>query len=343
MILHGILAGALACAPALAAQPVRGEVRAAQTSILLPYSTVMLDPGAAAGQFTDDSGRFVFPDLETGRYRLVVRAIGFLPFDTTIVVGNAPITLLIELQPLAIELPPLTVLGTQACLVPGAPARDSQPELAAIFDQLNENAARYRLLSDAYPFRYWVERISSDSPPPTRGTGVVIDTLERRSTTRTRYKPGGLIMTQAGPGGRPERALRLPTVVDLADSEFHRSHCFSFGGVDTLDGRSLWRVDFLAAQRERRPDVEGSAWLEADTYQLRKLVFRLTRPERAGNALHELEATVSFGELLPALTVPARIEAVTRYRGRGRQTKVREVQHVLQIDFLKAPPGLLSP
>jgi len=342
-MLRAILVGLVACAPSVAAQSLHGDVRAAQTDVPLPYSTILLEPGAPGGRFTDDSGRFAFPDLAAGRYRLIVRAIGYLPFDTSIAVGGAPILLRIELRPMAIELPPLTVLGTRACVLPGAPARDSQPELAAVFDQLNDNAARYRLLSDAYPFRYWMERISTDSPPPARAVGVVIDTLERHSTARTRYRSGGLIFTQAGPRGRPERALRLPTVVDLADSEFHRSHCFSFGGVDTLDGRALWRVDFLAAERVRRPDVDGSAWLEADTYQLRRLVFRLTHPDRAGNALHALEATVIFGELLPAVTVPARVEAVTRYRRRGQQTRVREAQRLLQVDFLKARPGLQSP
>lgn len=341
--LASFLAGALVCASSAAAQSLRGDVRAAETNVLLPYSTVVLEPGVG-GRFADDSGAFAFPDLARGSYRVIVRAIGYLPFDTTIAIATEPVVLHVRLFPLAIELPPVTIVATRACIQPGSPARDSEPDLAAIFDQLRENAARYRLLSDDYPFRYWVERQVSDSPPPGPGVVVVlIDTVERRSDARVPYRPGRLIITAAGPRGRPERILRLPTVIDLADPEFHKSHCFSFGGVDTMHDRAVWRVDFLAAERLRSPDVTGSAWLDANTYQLRRLVFRLTRPEKAVRFLRNLEVTVAFGDLLPFVTVPTRIESLTRSRRGDRDFAAREAQRLLRVDFLKAPPGFRPP
>lgn len=325
---------------------IRGDVRSADTKLRLPYSTIVLQ--GLLGQFTDDSGLFSIPDLAKGRYQLTVRAIGYLPFDTSIVVGTEPVKLHIGLLPLAIELPPVTVIG-RACIDPGPPVRDSEPELAAIFDQLRENAARYRLLSDAYPFRYWIERQIADSPPPPppppsprdKAQHPAIDTLERRSDARRAYKPGGLVFDQAGPHGR-ERTLQLPTVIDLADSIFHRSHCFTFAGVDTIEGRSQWRIDFLAAERLSTPDVAGNAWLDAETYELRKLVFRLTRPEKAMNSLRDLEVTVAFGDLLQSLPIPTRIEARSE-GGQGRRAfKGREAQRLIRVEFLKAPPGLES-
>ncbi len=325
-----------------AAQSLRGDVRALETKLPLPFSTVVLQPGIA-GRFTNDSGSFAFHDLARGDYRMVVRAIGYLPFDTVITVAGAPIVLHVALLPLAIELPPVTVVATRACLRPGPPARDSEPELAAIFDQLRENAARYRLLSDAYPFKYWVQRQVWDDPP-VRGDSVVVDTVELRSDAHMAYKPGGLIITQTGPRRRAERMLRLPTVIDLADSVFHQAHCFSFAGVDSLDGGSQWRVDFLAAERLRSPDVAGSAWLDSDTYQLRQLIFRLTRPERVVTSLRTLEVTVAFGELFRSVTVPVHIAATSEAKSRSRQPVTgHEVQQLLRVDFLKGVPGNQAP
>ena len=336
------LAVAAVVATSAQAQAIHGHVRAAETKAPLPYSTVVLQPGLD-GQFTDDSGAFTTPELPPGAYHITVRAIGYLPYDTIVVVAAQPLVLHIDLLPLAIELPPVTIVA-RACLRPGPPVRDSEPELAAIFDQLRENAARYRLLSEAYPFRYWIERQTADSPPPSprdrRVARSPVDTLELRSDVRHPYKPGGLIIDQPGPHGRSERTLRLPTVVDLADSIFHRSHCFTFAGVDTIDGSSRWRIDFLAAERMKAPDVAGSAWLDGETYELRKLVFRLTQPEKAERALHGLEVTVDFGELLRSLTVPIHIEAVSQ-GGKGRSAFIgREDQRLLRIEFFRAPPGL---
>jgi CarboxypepD_reg-like domain len=330
-------AAAVACPVSTAAQALHGDVRAAETNLPLPFSTVVLQPGVV-GRFANDSGFFSFPRLGKGSYRLVVRAIGYSPFDTMIAVAAEPIELHVRLLPLAVELPPVTVVATRACLHPGPPARDSEPELAAIFDQLRENAERLRLLSDEYPFRYWVERHVWEDPPA-RGAAPELDTLELRSDVRPRYQPGALIINQRGPRGRWERTLRLPTVIDLADSAFHAAHCFSFGGVDRLYGGSQWRVDFLAAERLRSPDVAGSAWLDSNTYQLRRLIFRLTRAERAATSLRTLEATVEFGELFRSLTVPVHIAAKSEARNRRRTVTGHEEQRLLRVDFLRGQPG----
>lgn len=322
-----------------ASQALRGDVRAAESNIPLPYSTVVLLPGVV-GRFADDSGVFSFPRLAAGRYRMVVRAIGYLPFDTTITLAE-PIALHVRLLPLAVELPPVTVVATRACLRPGPPARDSEPELAQIFDQLRDNAERFRLLSEAYPFKYWVERhVWQDPPSP--GTGVELDTIELRSDARFPYRPGGLIINQLGPRGR-ERTLRLPTVLDLADSVFHKTHCFTFAGVDSLSGRLHLRVDFLASDRLRSPDVAGSAWLDSETYQLRQLTFRLTRAERAATSLKTLEATVAFGELFRSLTVPVHIAAKSEAVSRRRPVTGNESQRLLRVEFLAGKPGSQSP
>ncbi len=326
----------LSSSTALSAQVLRVDVRSAATNLPVPYGTIALLPGDVE-RFTNDSGGFSFAGLSSGIYRLVVRAIGYLPFDTTITVAAEPIAVSVGLRALAIELPPLTVIG-RTCLNPGPPVRDSEPELAAIFDQLRENAARYRLLSDQYPFLYALERRVWDDPPPRHGDSLVVDTIELRSDVHKPYKPGSLVQMQPGTRGRDERVLRLPTVIDLADSAFHKTHCFAFAGVDTIGGSPTWRVDFLVGERLRTPDVAGSAWLDSDTYQLRQLTFRLTRPERALASMHALEATVLFGDLLPSVTVPVHIASTSDIKG-PRPLTGHETQRLLRVSFLKAPPG----
>ena len=172
----------------------------------------------------------------------------------------------------------------------------------------------------------------------------MVDTVELRSDVRLSYKPGGLIITQPGPHGKTERTLRLPNVIDLADSTFHLAHCFAFGGIERLNDESQWRVDFLAADRLRAPDVAGSAWLDSSTYELRQLSFRLTRPDRAARLLKAMEVTVAFGALLPSLTVPVRTTATSDIMARPRHPITgHEEQRLLHVDFLRGIPGSQGP
>lgn len=322
------------------AQTLRGEVRAAETAVRLPYSTVLLEPGFPP-RFTDDSGFFRYDALAAGSYRLTARAIGYSPFDTTITVAGEPIVLLVTLRPLAFELPPVIVAALGPCRRPGPPSPEDEPELAAIFDQLRETAARFQLLSDGYPFRYWLERRMWDERPGRGESPAAVDTAEYRSNVRRQYRPGNLIERE--PKVRGGRVLRLPTLVDLADSTFHRAHCFGLAGVDSLDGRTQWRVDFAPAERLRSPDVGGTAWLDTDTYQLWRLTLRLTRPERALSTIRSLEATVTFDYLLPAVTVPALIASTTQ-AGRGRrQVTIHEEQRLIGLHFVGARPGAATP
>lgn len=323
----------------MAAQSVEGAVVAAGTDAPLAFTTVTLTPGFPE-RFTNDSGRFAFRSVAPGTYRLRARQIGYLPFDTVVVVGANPLVLRIVLRSLAVELPPVTILGQATCRDPGPPDPATQPDLALIFEQLRENGARYRLLADEYAFRYWMERVSWGENQEAAVVSQVFDTLERRSDARRPYRPGGLVQTAMGPRGR-ERVLRVPTLADLADSVFHSAHCFYFGGVELLGGRPHLRVDFLAAERLRRPDVDGTAWLDPDTYSLRRLTLQLTNPGRADRAMVSLEATALYDDLLPSVPVPVRITAVTTVRPRRRSDpgRLHEDQQVLRIEFVRPPPG----
>src|ERR1041384_7136324 len=129
-----------------------GAVRGAESGEPLGFSIVTLVPGARR-RFTDAAGAFQLDSLAVGTYVLSVRQIGYAPLDTQIVVRDGrPAVVQIALRHLAIELPPVTVAAGR-CTTPGPPA-SSDTALRAVFDQLEENARRFELLADSYPFRY---------------------------------------------------------------------------------------------------------------------------------------------------------------------------------------------
>src|SRR5213083_1608345 len=146
----------VANAQASSQQPsLRGSVVSAETGLPLGYSIVELRPGLGQ-QFTTASGAFAFSALTPGTYLLSVRQIAYTPVDTQIVILEDGETVVhVALRHLAIELPPVTIAATQ-CTKPGPP-EPSDTALRAVFDQLQENARRYELLAESYPFRYALE------------------------------------------------------------------------------------------------------------------------------------------------------------------------------------------
>lgn len=344
-----LVAGAVlgAVVPVGAQQPerptgaVRGEVVAEATGERLAYVLVALPPRFPQ-RFTDDSGYFVFDHVPAGAHRLVVRQVGYLPLDTVLAVRDGPVRVRIAMRSVAFELPPITVVRRATCRAPGPPDPVHSPELALAFEQLRQNAERYELLAEAYPFRYWIVRTIVEED----GAGVRqserVDTTGKPSRGRWRYAPGRVVTPTTEPG-RPsvDRVIHIPDLADLADSVFHGTHCFSFGGLEPLEGRAYLRIEFLAAVALPGSDVDGTAWLDPDTYQLRHLRLVLTRPGGAGRGVKGFVAEVRFREIVPAIIVPAHLAAVTTLgAGRLRLNVVRrtEDQELLRIEFERPLP-----
>jgi hypothetical protein len=322
------------------AQPVpeggslRGVVRTALGEPV-PFAIVALDPGFGP-RFTDDSGAFVFPFVPPGTYRLVARQVGFKPLDTAVVVPRDS-TLVLKLEHLVIRLSAINVVGGPwRCADPGEPDSAVAPELAAVFAQLRENAERYWMFADSYPAVYQMERRFGD---PDGGGEVVTsrtDTVALRTDTRWRYAPGRLLARLRAPRGGVDLHVNLPTLPDFADTVFLRNHCFSLAGLDTLEGSSYVRLDFLPAERIKTPDAEGSAFLDPSTYLIRFARVRLTRPERIG--LERLEATVWFSEIVPSLVLPARIWKLETVYGGLMLMEHTEDQRIVGLRFLRPLP-----
>lgn len=142
---------------------IRGSVVDARTGRALPYSAVAI---GSTERFTTDSGRFVFTNVDAKRVQLRVRHVGFIPLDTTFSFNDAsPPELRLELRPIAVTLTAIRVDAARSCTAPGAPRPEVDSTLAAAFQQLQQNAQQYRLITRRYPFESTVhQELWFDSP-----------------------------------------------------------------------------------------------------------------------------------------------------------------------------------
>jgi hypothetical protein len=341
-----VVAGAaLAAAPGAAwsqgGATVRGRVRSSLGEPI-PYAVVALAPSIGQ-RFTDDSGRFVIAAVATGRYRLLVRQVGFRPFDTTVVkAARVPLDLTITLERITVRLAEISVVAAGRCTTPGV-IDSAAPDLAAVFDQLRQNAERYALLADSYPFRYRLSRTFTDYDETAKVLRQVTDTVSYQSNARLPYRPGNVVALGPGRGGETQRVLRLPTLSDLVDSTFRAHHCFSYDGVVDGDSGRVVRFAFRPAESLRMPDIEGQVDLDSATYQIRSAVIRLTRPGRALEGLQAAHSTMTFTALVPNIVLPSRVfgvlEAAPMPGAQRNAARSTEDQRLIDVHFLRALPG----
>ncbi len=321
---------------------LRGTVRSALGETV-PYAVVGVLPGFGQ-RFTDDSGGFALSNVPPGTYRVLVRQVGFRPFDTTVVkVANVPLTLVIKLEPFAVELSQITVVAERHCTAPGAPDSTVSPQLASIFNQLQENARRYAFLADSYPYRYRIRRTFTDYDYADQVIQTTVDTVQYQSNARVRYRPGDVVGTGLGPARTSARVLKLPTLSDLADSAFLSNHCFSFGGASQRGEDRIVRFEFRPSEDLRTADIDGDVELDARTYQVRRATIRLTRAGRAMPGLLSASDTMWFSELFPNIVVPRRVEGTLvpapEYGIRKKVGRSTEVQELLDVHFVRALPA----
>jgi len=348
-----LAAAAAAAAPARAQQPaarpeagvVRGTVRGLDGEPI-PYAVVALLPGYDQ-RFTDDSGAFLFQRVVPGTYRLLARQVGFRPSDTTVVVAagttsDVPMTL----EHLTVQLEAIKVVAMRSCTNPGPPDSVTDPALARLFGELDQNAQRSRLLAASYPFRFRMQRVFTYYNGQGEAVATVTDTEALLSTGTPAYQPGQVVTFGRGPGNTRKLVLTLPTLSDFADSSFQASHCFGYEGVVEDSGVRVVRFAFRPAESIRTPDIEGHVDLDTATYEVRRAMVRLTHPGRALEGLASATSTISFAELYANVLVQSRVysESVPDIQIGVQNQIMRYVQdqRLLSVEFLRPLPGAPS-
>jgi hypothetical protein len=328
----------LAWAQSAAAQPtLRGTIVSAETGAPLGFSVITLIP-TASQRFTDAAGAFVFNDIAAGTHVISVRQIGYAPLDTQIIVHeDSATTLVLRLRHLAIELPPVTIMGRPRCTNPGPPDANAAPALAAVFGQLQEHARRFALLADSFPFDYQLEQtlrsvtVRGDTLRPS------VRTLRLGSRDDRPYEVGQVVTPGWGAWG-DVWVVRTPSLEEFGNPTFVKHHCFFLAGRDTIEGETLVRIDFEPAANLGWADMAGSAYLDSSTYQLRFTESSLTHPERSQLAdIVTMVTRTRFRAIGPGIPVQDYLRAVTTFRGGGRRRRI-ETQRTVDVRFKRAPP-----
>jgi len=318
------------------AQPlISGTVHNAESGQPLGFSIVTLLPKGLR-QFTDGAGAFTFDGTTPGTYVLSVRQIGYAPLDTQIVVAGDIATIVrVALRRLAIELPPVSVTATR-CTHPGRPD-SSDTALHAVFDQLQENARRFELLADSYPFRYTLE-IAERTVNQRGDTGrPSLRKLEFSSEGAPSYAVGGVVGPSYPPWDPGGLVIETGGPEYFANASFIANHCFRLAGRDTIAGETLVRIDFEPGQGIWSADLSGAAFLDSLTYQLRFIETGLTHPERTDLAgVRTLIARTRFRDIAPGVPLQDLLTVTTRYRYR-RDARI-QTQRTLAVRFTRKPP-----
>ena len=190
----------------------------------------------------------------------------------------------------------------------------------------------------------WACRFSSTSEgfEPVRSSNGVKRWLAYRSDDRPRYAPGKLVRQDPSSSPPNNRIMAVPGLEDLGDPEFLRTHCFVYAGSATDSGVVVHKIDFRPNKALHVPDVEGSAFLDGESFVIRRAVFRLTRPGQLNPPVTDLQVSTTYREIFPGVTIIGDVRSVQSVRPlfpSSRIVRLTERQRLLDVRFLNGQPG----
>jgi hypothetical protein len=322
------IATALSAAHAQQATVV-GRVLARESGQPVANASVSVLPNGAE-RLGGENGSFTLRDLPPGEVRLRFRRIGFAPMDTALILGaNDTVRVSIEMTRLALELPAVVVHG--ACRNQ-TPLEERPAVLAALFDQVIQNAEQLRLLARERPFAI----VMSDTRGILGRTQVVTDTIVRGPLPEEPYKPRHILHDFQG---RKNGRAVLPELSDISDTAFTNNHCLWYAGQERFGSDSVIRVDFEPVPwLAREADFEGSIFVRVDGYQLVGLVTRLNRipKEWASSRIRGYGQRARFEELVSGVPILAEFEITNTFPGSAPAVNRRS--RVIGVRWL-APPA----
>ncbi len=330
---------------------LRGSVSAQPADLPLGYAVISL-PQLSIERFTDDQGRFTLIELTPGRYDLLVRRVGFSPYRGTVVIERGvTTTTAVQLTPIPVQLASVTVEAPSRCVSPGAPNLSSNRDVAALVSLLRENAERYRLLVSEHPFVYaQVRTLGTVYSAASPFILQQVDTSVTRAVAQPGYRPGRVVRRERASDGDMQYIMSIPSIIDLADDAFARTHCFSYGGRETHDSETWLRLDVRAFDKLPSPDVHGSFYLDSATSQLRSMRLELSRPDRLPRELGGIAGVMVFTrflEIAPGLSIVQSMCGVSRptadRRRRIASAQLQgELQELASYRFTNPPVGVLA-
>ncbi len=325
--------GLAAQQPTAAAGTVPLDVRVlTEEGMGLGYSSVSI-PQQELERFSDASGRAVFT-VAPGRITLRVRRLGFIPKDTTLDVRETTVVR-VAMARVSFKLNEVTVVAWPPCKRPGLPRRRDDPELVGLVDQLRQNAESYRLLTRRYPFSYNAEREFGEQMPGGELDIQSLDTIVVRGDVTERYVPGRIVRFEREGRGRRAQGqwiMRIPSLADLADDRFIDNHCFHIAGLEAKGESRLLRIDIVASERLRAPDVNVTVWLDPEGYQLRHARFMLVNTRTFPHLLSMI-SDVDYAEVVPFVPVISELRTESLVQGEKSAVTYTERQLTVNLAF----------
>ena len=329
-----VLALLVAVPPALSAQENTTTVIVGRVAVRgggpLPFATVTIN--GKNQQFTDSLGRFQVEGIAAGNVTLRSRRIGFSPAEQVVRIQRGDtVRVTLEMTRLAIRLPAVQSIA-HVCSKPGAPGGDAEPGLVMLYQQLQQNAENFRLLSLAHPYVYATQRQFVTTYRDSVIDRSPLEELTGTSAKAWKYEPGKMVFEK-----NATTSMHLPTLATFAEESFARSHCFYYAGTVDIDGQQMLRVDFAPDAKLREPDVSGSIYLDPTNYQIRRSDVTLSKvPYHLSGQMTGHTVRTYFSEIMPGVPI---IGAVRAEVARLRDGEVlTEMQQVVQVHFVNGKP-----
>lgn len=335
-----------------------GRITAASGAVPLAMSPVSVD-AAHQDRITDDSGRFRFDSLPVGRaLRIVVRHIGYAPHASIVTLrAGAPDSLNVALEPIPTKLASVNVRERRECTSPGPPRADVDSTLAALFARLQAYAATYREVSAANPLEWFANQTATERTASGIEFRVAAETRTFQVPDRWRYRPGvlwptgrdtnwvhpGIVVSETDLRGARIYGFvqNIPLLRQLTDSPFVWNHCYSYAGIETIDGEALFRINFVTSRRVSGPDVDGSLFLDTASARLVHTEMHLTSFPVKARSVVSVDITTDFIEVMPSLAIPKFISVVERFsKPSVEMSPAATFQLWRLVDFkFRKPPG----
>jgi len=336
--------------PALRAQPavpapggtLRGIVQDSATGRPIGYALVILT-GRDQRVFASEEGRFILTGLPSGKAILRIQQIGYRPASVTLAVDareeapTGPSGLVIRLVQQVLILPEIVVRGNSCSSMEELSATSA--DASTIFDEMFKNAERILTLERKYPFVLKFQRVVTFLDSSYTRLGGFVDTIRKDSKSYAPYRAGQLL-DRAGTLGEKVAAF---TTSDIAGEEFQKSHCFWYGGRDSVEGFPGYRIDFAPSPKVTTIDWAGSLLVDSVSLALLRAEARLVNIPAKGTNFLSAVCTIFYQPIVPSLPQEFQSRCVSAQKGGPPHIRVERWLLVNRTFLGKQPVGSLEP
>lgn len=283
--------------PFAGAQLLRGTVREAGSGTPLAGVVVSIYrslPGTVApplaATLTDARGQYALSVGDTGRYIATAKRIGVRQFESaTLALATGESRQLdVTLDPVRYDLPVVTVSAATPCRA----RPEDRARIASLWEEARAAITASELSLRERLFRATITRYQRELEP-----GRLVTRTETRNA-RSGVTEHAFVSVAAESLAAHGYARMLPgNVLEyfapdervLLSESFVRDHCF---GLARDGPTGEVGITFEPVRHRRVSDIEGTLWLDARTYELRRVAFTYTdfptpvRDPRIGGEVH---------------------------------------------------------